>query len=95
MPACQELTICDLPQSYPPSGGGGISTYLRRQRDHVLDHIPHRHRFAPAGRRRAERALPPAAELRVREVVSTAHPPADLTLDLGTVGHDHLSPGHD
>ena len=37
-----ELTICDLTQSYSPSGGGGISTYLGRTRDHVLAHTPHR-----------------------------------------------------
>ena len=41
--ACShELTICDLTQSYSPSGGGGISTYLRRKRDHVLGHTQHR-----------------------------------------------------
>lgn len=41
--ACShELTICDLTQSYSPSGGGGISTYLRKKRDHVLAHTPHR-----------------------------------------------------
>jgi alpha-1,6-mannosyltransferase len=41
--ACShELTICDLTQSYSPSGGGGISTYLRRKRDHVLAYTPHR-----------------------------------------------------
>jgi len=37
-----ELTICDLTQSYSPHGGGGISTYLRRKRDHVLAQTPHR-----------------------------------------------------
>ncbi len=36
------LTICDLTQSYSPRGGGGISTYLRRKRDYVLNHTPHR-----------------------------------------------------
>ena len=36
------LLICDLTQSYAPSGGGGISTYLREKRDHVLSHTPHR-----------------------------------------------------
>lgn len=35
------LLICDLTQSYAPSGGGGISTYLREKRDHVLTHTPH------------------------------------------------------
>ena len=35
------LLICDLTQSYSPSGGGGISTYLREKRDHVLANTPH------------------------------------------------------
>lgn len=33
--------ICDLTQSYAPTGGGGISTYLREKRDYVLNHTPH------------------------------------------------------
>lgn len=36
------LLICDLTQSYSPAGGGGISTYLREKRDHVLAHTRHR-----------------------------------------------------
>ena len=36
------LLVCDLTQSYSPSGGGGISTYLREKRDHVLARTPHR-----------------------------------------------------
>jgi alpha-1,6-mannosyltransferase len=36
------LLICDLTQSYSPSGGGGISTYLREKRDYVLRETPHR-----------------------------------------------------
>jgi alpha-1,6-mannosyltransferase len=36
------LLICDLTQSYSPSGGGGISTYLREKRDYILNHTPHR-----------------------------------------------------
>ena len=35
------LLICDLTQSYSPSGGGGISTYLREKRDYVLAETPH------------------------------------------------------
>lgn len=35
------LLVCDLTQSYSPSGGGGISTYLREKRDYVLTHTPH------------------------------------------------------
>jgi alpha-1,6-mannosyltransferase len=37
-----ELTICDLTQSWSPSGGGGISTYLRRKAAYVLANTPHR-----------------------------------------------------
>ncbi|WP_294044835.1 glycosyltransferase [Sphingomonas sp.] len=33
--------LCDLTQSYAPTGGGGISTYLREKRDYVLTHTPH------------------------------------------------------
>ena len=36
------LLICDLTQSYSPSGGGGISTYLREKRDYVLANTDHR-----------------------------------------------------
>ena len=36
------LLVCDLTQSYAPAGGGGISTYLREKRDHVLAQTPHR-----------------------------------------------------
>ena len=36
------LLICDLTQSYSPTAGGGISTYLREKRDYVLGHTPHR-----------------------------------------------------
>ncbi|WP_375396839.1 glycosyltransferase [uncultured Sphingomonas sp.] len=35
------LLLCDLTQSYSPAGGGGISTYLREKRDHVLARTPH------------------------------------------------------
>ena len=35
------LILCDLTQSYAPTGGGGISTYLREKRDYVLTHTPH------------------------------------------------------
>lgn len=35
-------TICDLTQSYAPSGGGGISTYLREKRRYVLEQTDHR-----------------------------------------------------
>lgn len=36
------LLVCDLTQSWSPTGGGGISTYLREKRDHVLRETPHR-----------------------------------------------------
>lgn len=35
------LTVCDLTQSYSPSGGGGISTYLREKGEYVLRNTPH------------------------------------------------------
>ncbi len=35
------LLIADLTQSYAPSGGGGISTYLREKRDYILTRTPH------------------------------------------------------
>ncbi|NBC37105.1 glycosyltransferase [Novosphingobium sp. FSY-8] len=37
-----DLLICDLTQSYAPTGGGGVSTYLREKRRHVLERTPHR-----------------------------------------------------
>ena len=39
--ATRPLVLCDLTQSYAPVGGGGVSTYLREKRDHVLAHTPH------------------------------------------------------
>lgn len=36
------LLICDLTQSYAPTGGGGIGTYLREKRRHVIERTPHR-----------------------------------------------------
>lgn len=35
------LVVCDLTQSWSPTGGGGISTYLREKRDWVLANTPH------------------------------------------------------
>jgi len=35
------LLVCDLTQSWSPTGGGGISTYLREKRDYVLARTPH------------------------------------------------------
>jgi alpha-1,6-mannosyltransferase len=34
--------LCDLTQSWSEVGGG-VGTYLRRKRDYVLSHTPHRH----------------------------------------------------
>lgn len=34
--------ICDLTQSWSEVGGG-VGTYLRRKRQHILSHTPHRH----------------------------------------------------
>lgn len=36
------LVFCDLTQSWSEFGGG-VGTYLRRKRDHILSHTPHRH----------------------------------------------------
>lgn len=38
----RSLLVCDLTQSYSPTAGGGISTYLREKRDYVLSRTPHR-----------------------------------------------------
>ena len=35
------LLVCDLTQSYSPTAGGGIGTYLREKRDYVLGQTPH------------------------------------------------------
>jgi alpha-1,6-mannosyltransferase len=35
------LLVCDLTQSWSPTAGGGISTYLREKRDYVLGRTPH------------------------------------------------------
>jgi alpha-1,6-mannosyltransferase len=38
----KSLLICDLTQSWSPTGGGGISTYLKEKRQYLLDHSEHR-----------------------------------------------------
>ena len=38
----QERLFCDLTQSWS-SVGGGVGTYLRRKRAHILENTPHRH----------------------------------------------------
>jgi alpha-1,6-mannosyltransferase len=38
----KSLLICDLTQSWSPTGGGGISTYLKEKRQYFLDHSEHR-----------------------------------------------------
>ena len=35
------MLICDLTQSYSPTGGGGVTTYLRAKRDYILNHTGH------------------------------------------------------
>jgi len=34
--------FCDVTQSWSDVGGG-VGTYLRRKREHILTHTPHRH----------------------------------------------------
>ena len=43
MPASpRQLLICDLTQSYAPTGGGGVGTYMREKRRHILERTNHR-----------------------------------------------------
>lgn len=42
LPPSGSLLFCDLTQSWSEVGGG-VGTYLRRKRDHILTHTPHRH----------------------------------------------------
>ena len=41
-PVAAERLICDLTQSWSDVGGG-VGTYLRHKRNHILDRTPHRH----------------------------------------------------
>ncbi|MDE1916433.1 MAG: glycosyltransferase [Sphingomonadales bacterium] len=36
------LLICDLTQSYAPTGGGGVGTYLREKQRHIIERTGHR-----------------------------------------------------
>lgn len=38
----ESLLICDLTQSWSPTGGGGISTYLKEKRRYIQEHTEHR-----------------------------------------------------
>lgn len=38
----ENLLICDLTQSWSPTGGGGISTYLNEKRRYIQEHTEHR-----------------------------------------------------
>lgn len=40
--ACAPMLICDLTQSYSPTAGGGVGTYMRAKRDYILAETPHR-----------------------------------------------------
>ena len=49
--SCPEETIyCDLTQSWSAKGGG-VGTYIRHKRRHILDHGPHRHLLIIPGER--------------------------------------------
>ena len=45
-----ETTYCDLTQSWS-AHGGGVGTYIRHKRRHILDHGPHRHLLIIPGER--------------------------------------------
>ncbi len=47
-----ETTYCDLTQSWSAKGGG-VGTYIRHKRQHILDHGPHRHLLIIPGERDA------------------------------------------
>jgi alpha-1,6-mannosyltransferase len=40
--SAEPMLLCDLTQSWS-AVGGGVGTYLRAKRDHILTHTPHRH----------------------------------------------------
>ncbi len=42
MPDAEPMLLCDLTQSWS-AVGGGVGTYLRAKRDHILANTPHRH----------------------------------------------------
>jgi alpha-1,6-mannosyltransferase len=39
---CGPQLLCDVTQSWSDVGGG-VGTYLRRKREYILSHTPHRH----------------------------------------------------
>jgi alpha-1,6-mannosyltransferase len=64
----ERQTFCDVTQSWSDVGGG-VGTYLRRKRDYILSHTPHRHLL-----------IVPGAEDKVEEsdrstIVTIASPP--------------------
>ena len=48
----EPTTYCDLTQSWSAKGGG-VGTYIRHKRRHILDHGPHRHVLIIPGERDA------------------------------------------
>ncbi len=49
-PGQSETLFCDLTQSWSAKGGG-VGTYIRHKRRHILDHSPHRHLLIIPGER--------------------------------------------
>ena len=49
-PLAAERLICDLTQSWSDVGGG-VGTYLRHKRNHILERTPHRHLLIVPGPR--------------------------------------------
>ena len=49
-PLSESTTYCDLTQSWSAKGGG-VGTYIRHKRRHILDHGPHRHLLIIPGER--------------------------------------------
>ena len=51
MDRARPTLFCDLTQSWSEAGGGGVGTYLRHKRDHILSNSDHRHLLIIPGER--------------------------------------------
>src|SRR5215207_4437828 len=73
-PMTAERLICDLTQSWSDVGGG-VGTYLRHKRNHILDRTPQRHLLIVPGPARTVPAGPHRVSGQLQSALGRDRPP--------------------